>query len=72
MEAGTIHMMSYKTAAERRRAGQHAQWKGKIYKEDTHARLFIESNVNQGRVIAQVSSKPVLIIDDVNDVKEMA
>jgi uncharacterized HAD superfamily protein/adenine/guanine phosphoribosyltransferase-like PRPP-binding protein len=55
-------MLDLPSAAERRRLGVHASYKGKVYR-DSKAMLFIESEYRQAVEIAQISGKPVLSIE---------
>ncbi len=54
-------MMQYKTGAERRRAGNHAQYKADVYKE-SNALLFIEDEPGQAQEINRLSHRPVLCV----------
>lgn len=58
-----LHMMNYKTIEERKRKGNHAQYKAEIYTK-TKSRIFIESSLKQSRDIAKISKKPVICITD--------
>ena len=60
VEYGSLRMMDYETAAERRKAARNGRWKGTIYKRDAEASLFIESSLTQARQIRQIAGKPVL------------
>lgn len=55
-------MLDLPSAAERRRLGLHASYKGQVYR-DSKAMLFIESEYRQAVEIARVSGKPVLSIE---------
>lgn len=56
---GTLHMLNLPSAAERRRLNMHHTFKARIYREQLHAVLFIESEEHQAREIMRLSNKPV-------------
>lgn len=55
-----LHMLDLPSAAERRRLGAHASFKAEVYRKDTGALLFVESEPDQAREITRRSGKPVL------------
>lgn len=55
-----LHMRPENTAAERRAAGRHGEWKAEIYKQDKRATLFIESEPRQAEIIYRDTGKQVL------------
>ncbi len=57
---GKLHMLDVPTAAERRRLNLHGRFKTGIYRGLDDALLFIESEPDQAREIAESSGKPVL------------
>jgi len=59
----TLIMHPAKTPEERRQARDHAQRKAAAYRQITQARLFVESDANQAKLIHQETGKPVLCID---------
>lgn len=48
------------SAEERRRLGLHADFKAKIYKEINSSKIFIESNPDQAKKIAELTKKEVI------------
>ena len=58
-----LHMLDLPSAEERRRLSAHGSFKGEVYKRSS-AELFIESESLQARVIASISGKPVLSLED--------
>jgi len=56
-------MLNMESAVERRAAGCHGSYKGKVYR-DLSAELFIESNPGQAAEIAEISGKTVFCVDD--------
>lgn len=57
---GNLHMLDFPDAEARRRAGAHAPFKARVYREVRDAVLFIESDATQAAEIARLSGKPVL------------
>ena len=57
-------MMDLPSKEERMKLGNHGQFKGEQYKNLPDAKIFIESNKNQAKVIANVSGKEVFCVDD--------
>lgn len=55
-------MMNYSTKAERKAAGQHADFKAKVY-TDTEAVLFVESSSRQAAKIAKLTGKHVFCME---------
>jgi len=64
-----LHMMEYNTARERQQDGKYGQWKAEIYQQYKDVPVFVESNINQGKTIARITQRPVIVIDDVNQIK---
>ena len=58
-----LYMMNISTAEERRRLGNHAAFKAKVYKRLNHTKLFIESDDSQAREIFALTNKPVFCVD---------
>ena len=58
-----LYMMQVATAEERRRLGNHAAYKAKIYKQLKQTQLFIESDDAQAQEIFALTNKPVFCID---------
>ena len=58
IEYEKLHMMQYKTAAERRKDNKYGEYKARVYIE-TNSTLFIESERRQARIIYKLSRKPV-------------
>ncbi len=56
---GKLHMLDLPSAAERRRLNVHHTFKARIYQEQLHAILFVESEERQAREIMRLSNKPV-------------
>ena len=52
-------MMNLESAEERRRLGNHAEFKAQVYKEQKRAMLFVESNDYQARRIQELTNKAV-------------
>ncbi|MCC9601460.1 hypothetical protein LOC67_12965 [Stieleria sp. JC731] len=59
IEFGELHMLNLDSAEERRRTQAHVAFKAKTYQRLSGARLFIESEVDQAKRIAQLSGKKV-------------
>ncbi len=60
---GGLHLIDLPTAAERVRLKAHCPHKAKVYRE-SGAAIFFESEGEQAREIARLSSKPVLCTDE--------
>lgn len=60
---GNLIMSNYGSAKERRAGKSHAKDKASYYKSRGDIELFVESDQNQARVIADVSGKPVVCTD---------
>jgi orotate phosphoribosyltransferase len=59
---GQLVMMDYPDKASRKAAGNHAEFKAKVYRE-TDSVLFIESSRRQAETITLLSGKPVYCMD---------
>ena len=60
-----LTMFNAQTWEERARSGIHpGMWKGEIYKSQPQYKLFVESDSTQAQIIAQVSGKDVLCVED--------
>lgn len=59
---GHLSMLDLPSAEERRRQGAHAGFKAGVYRRSSSV-LFIESEPDQARAIAQLSGKPVLCVE---------
>lgn len=60
IEYDTLHMLEGVDAETRRREGLHAKFKAETYRRLRDTILFIESDPEQARFIAQTSGKPAL------------
>lgn len=65
VQAGSLHMQRFSTAAARRMAGDYGRWKGEVY-SGSDALLFVESDEAQARRIHEVSKRPVLSLESEN------
>jgi uncharacterized HAD superfamily protein/orotate phosphoribosyltransferase len=63
IEYNQLHLLNLESQAERIRLGAHKTHKAAVYKE-TGAMLFYESDIQQAKDIARLSSKPVLCVQD--------
>lgn len=52
-------MLPFETKTERVVWGKHGEYKGEVYRKSDNV-FFVESNLNQARIISKVSGKPVL------------
>lgn len=62
VDYANLVMLDLPSAAERRRKRAHAPFKSAVYVE-SDARLFIESSIEEGVLIHQLSQRPVFITD---------
>lgn len=58
-----LYMMDFASAQERRKLGNHAEYKAKIYKQLKDTCWFIESNNFQAQRIAEMTGKGVFCIE---------
>ena len=56
-------MSPHPSATARRQAADHGQRKAEWYRRRPAARLFVESNIDQARRIAELTNRPVLCTD---------
>lgn len=63
VQYGRLHLIDLPSHAERRRLGNHAAHKARVYRE-TGAFLFYESDSGQARDIANLAGRPVLCTAD--------
>ena len=63
VEYGELCMMPCKTKEDRIKVG-FGRWKALKSIEDTHAKLFVESDLSQAVEINDISKKPVLCVDN--------
>jgi uncharacterized HAD superfamily protein len=64
IEFDRLSMIDLPDAASRRRLRAHAPFKARLYREDDHASIFLESEKEQAIAIAAASGKPVICIGD--------
>jgi orotate phosphoribosyltransferase len=62
IEYGELIMLDLPSAEERRRRGNHAEYKAEAYRE-TDAKLFVESDHTQAVEIAQLTDRPVYSVE---------
>ena len=63
IEYDNLIMLNLESKEERQALHCHAQFKASIYKKDSYAKLFIESNDRQAREIARLSHKPCICVE---------
>jgi uncharacterized HAD superfamily protein/hypoxanthine phosphoribosyltransferase len=59
IEFDKLIMMQLETMEERKKLGNHGQFKAKCYSDIKSASIFIESEIVQAQEIAKITSKPV-------------
>lgn len=64
IEYGKLIMMNLSTAEERRRLGNHGEFKATIYKKLKDAYWFIESDLKQAEIIYQYTGKGVFCVEN--------
>jgi len=52
-------LLDLPSKSERIRWGKHGEFKGKVYKENIKAELFVESSLKEAKEIVKISRKPV-------------
>lgn len=62
IEYKNLYMQQYKTANERRKAGNANHFKASVYK-NSDAQLFVESHDHHAKQIATLSKKPVVSVE---------
>jgi orotate phosphoribosyltransferase len=62
VDYGELIMMDHPDMETRRQAGDHSEYKSRVYRE-SNASLFIESSPNQSREIAQNTGRPVYCVE---------
>lgn len=60
---GKLHMLNLPSAQERRRLNMHHRFKAEVYRSETQAQLFIESEKAQAIEIMRAAGKPVFCIE---------
>lgn len=63
IEYDHLIMMGVETAEERQKLGNHAKFKGEVFRNETDAVWFIESDENQAKEIAEISGKTVFCVN---------
>lgn len=63
IEYDHLVMMNVATAEERQRLGNHARFKAEVFKKESSAIWFVESEKRQAKEIAEISGKDVFCID---------
>ena len=61
IDYGELIMMDHPDMETRKQAGNHSEYKSRVYRE-TNASLFIESSPNQSREIARNTGRPVYCV----------
>jgi len=60
IQYGELHLLDLPSAAERRRLRAHVPFKAAVYRSKKNSWLFLESELDQARAIAQLTGKAVI------------